>query len=157
MATEHSSTSLANNPEDLTEKQLKELRNEDEIAQVINIVRNDYDAESVYSASLGRLPSLEKNAIAVLDWDGPDDPDDPRNWSLKRKGFALGTVGILCLTVTFSISVIVGGVPQIIEKFHVSTNASFLTVTVLLGLAVGPTIGAPLSETLGRRLVYVVL
>ncbi|KAK9449300.1 major facilitator superfamily domain-containing protein [Limtongia smithiae] len=100
--------------------------------------------------------SNEKDAV-VLDWDGPDDPDDPQGWPLRKKLLLLNTVGLLCFTVTFGTSVIIGGVPQIMQKYNVGEVPSYLTVTLyLLGLALGPTLGAPISELYGRRTVYIV-
>ena len=45
--------------------------------------------------------------------------------------------------------------PQIIAQFHVSRTAAFLPLSLGgLGLAFGPVLGAPISETLGRKAVY---
>ncbi|KAK9331534.1 hypothetical protein V1520DRAFT_375669 [Lipomyces starkeyi] len=69
-----------------------------------------------------------------LDWDGPDDPDDPHNWPLSKR-------------ITFGTSAIVGGIPQIMQQYHVSETASYLTVTIyILGPSLGPNLGAPISE-----------
>jgi MFS family permease len=41
------------------------------------------------------------------------------------------------------------------DEFHVGTAAAFLPFTVfVLGLAFGPVLAAPISETFGRRIVY---
>ena len=41
------------------------------------------------------------------------------------------------------------------QRFHVSQTAAFLPLSLFtLGLALGPVMGAPISETLGRRAVY---
>ncbi|KAK9359237.1 major facilitator superfamily domain-containing protein [Lipomyces starkeyi] len=88
----------------------------------------------------------------ALGWDGPDgpdDPDDPHNWPLSKRMILLNSVG------TFGTSAIVGGIPQIMQQYHVSETASYLTVTIyILGLSLGPTLGAPISELFGRRIVY---
>lgn len=45
--------------------------------------------------------------------------------------------------------------PEIAEHFEVSTTASILSLTLfVLGLALGPIIAAPISETFGRSIVY---
>ena len=47
------------------------------------------------------------------------------------------------------------GVPEVAKHFGVSTTAALLPLTVYVpGLGFGPTISAPISETFGRRAVY---
>jgi MFS family permease len=47
------------------------------------------------------------------------------------------------------------GVPDVMKAFHVSREAALLPLTLYtLGLALGPVLAAPMSETYGRRIVY---
>lgn len=56
---------------------------------------------------------------------------------------------------TFGTSVYTPGVVTVVERFHVSITAAYLPLSMFtLGLAFGPAMGAPISETLGRRAVY---
>jgi MFS family permease len=56
---------------------------------------------------------------------------------------------------TFMSSVYSSGYKQIMEKYHVSSSVSLLGVSLFcLGLAFGPMIAAPLSETAGRLTIY---
>jgi MFS family permease len=56
---------------------------------------------------------------------------------------------------TFGSAVYSPGTKGISEEFHVSNTVALLGVTVyVLGLAFGPVIAAPISETFGRLLVY---
>lgn len=52
-------------------------------------------------------------------------------------------------------SIYASGYKQVMEKFHVSSSVSLLGVSLFcLGLAFGPMIAAPLSESAGRLLIY---
>ena len=62
---------------------------------------------------------------------------------------------LLALSVTFGSSVYSPGVSEVSEKFDVSLTVSLLGLSLyVLGLAFGPMIAAPLSETRGRLAVY---
>lgn len=59
---------------------------------------------------------------------------------------------------TFGSSVYTPAIPQVAERFNVSTTAATLPLTTYLaGLALGPAISAPISETMGRSIVYMTL
>lgn len=56
---------------------------------------------------------------------------------------------------TFGSSVYTPATKEVAERFNVSTTAAILPLTLyVLGLAFGPTIAAPISETFGRKIVY---
>lgn len=62
---------------------------------------------------------------------------------------------MLCLSVTAGSSMITSGAFAIRYKFHVSQTASLLPLSLfVLGLAIGPMLAAPISETRGRAIVY---
>jgi MFS family permease len=52
-------------------------------------------------------------------------------------------------------SIYTPGFADVKKDFHIATAAAFLPFTLyVLGLAFGPVIAAPISETFGRRIVY---
>jgi MFS family permease len=52
-------------------------------------------------------------------------------------------------------SIYSSGYKQVMQKYHVSSTVSLLGVSLFcLGLAFGPMIAAPLSETAGRLIIY---
>lgn len=60
-------------------------------------------------------------------------------------------------TVAFGSSVYTPGYPEVMEKFGVSSTVAILPLSLyVLGLAFGPVLAAPISETRGRRVVYLV-
>ncbi|KAL2404696.1 Polyamine transporter 4 [Exophiala dermatitidis] len=107
------------------------------------------------TAQQGNGPSPP--TATVHDWDGPDDPEAPLNWSLLKKSYHSLFPALQCLTITFGASVITPSIPEIARHFDVSITAAIVTLTVyVIGLAFGPVISAPLSETYGRRGAYLV-
>jgi hypothetical protein len=52
------------------------------------------------ASSIDAGHDVEKAAPpAALDWDGPDDPENPRNWSTPRKVFAIIVPGLMAFAV----------------------------------------------------------
>ncbi|RPB02671.1 MFS general substrate transporter [Choiromyces venosus 120613-1] len=99
--------------------------------------------------------SKEAEVVGELDWDGPNDPENPRDWPLFKRCYHTLVPSLFNFAVTFGTSIYTPGVPQVIERFGVSRTAAFLPLSLYsLGLAFGPVLGAPISETKGRRAVY---
>ena len=64
---------------------------------------------------------------------------------------------LLTLSSTFGSSVYAPGFPGVMKQFNVSSTASLIPLALYVyGLGFGPVIAAPLSETYGRRVVYLV-
>lgn len=94
---------------------------------------------------------------ATLTWDGPDDPENPKNWPVWIKWYTTIVAGYLCLIVTFGSSVYTTGLTSMTQDLHVSQTLALSGLTFyLIGLSVGPLVGAPLSELYGRKPVYLV-
>jgi len=65
--------------------------------------------------------------------------------------------GAFGFAVTFGSSVYTPGYPEVAKKFGVSQTVALLPLSLyVLGLAFGPVLAAPISETKGRRVVYLV-
>ncbi|KAJ8081862.1 hypothetical protein PM082_007708 [Marasmius tenuissimus] len=97
----------------------------------------------------------DKGNITVVDWDGPDDPENPKNWSTRRKWSA--TLIVACFTfVSPAVSSIVSPATfQVAAEFGITSNAilGMITSIYVLGFAVGPLFIGPLSEVFGRSRV----
>ncbi|KAF8247065.1 MFS general substrate transporter [Wilcoxina mikolae CBS 423.85] len=94
---------------------------------------------------------------AVLDWDSPDDPDNPWNWSMGKRWLGTVVPGALCLLVTFTASVYAASVYEVSAEFNVSITTALLGLSMyVVGLGLGPMFSAPLSEIYGRKMVYFV-
>ncbi|KAF2092867.1 MFS general substrate transporter [Rhizodiscina lignyota] len=120
--------------------------------------QDDLEKQSVHDNApsdtvVGEQPIKDPN---IVDWDGPDDPANPMNWSLKKKVTAIGIVSILTFLSPFGSTVTSPASADIMATFH-STNETleiFVTSSYLLGYVFGPLVLAPLSELYGRAIVY---
>lgn len=88
----------------------------------------------------------------LVDFDGPDDPYRPMNWSTHKKVSTTLLYGLVTMTATWASSSYSAGTAQISEEFGVSSEVAILGTTLfLLGFGLGPLLWAPLSEVYGRR------
>ncbi|KAK6460107.1 polyamine transport protein [Scheffersomyces coipomensis] len=91
-----------------------------------------------------------------LDYDSEDDPDDPANWPLRKKWFIIITLSLICFCCTLGSSIYIAGVPEMMVVFGKSREICISGLTLyLLGLSFGPFFTAPLSEVIGRRIIYI--
>lgn len=107
-----------------------------------------------------RTAHLQYNEPPFLNEDGyvdfaPDDIENPRNWSMRRRFFITMSTVLLVMNATFASSAPSGCFESIAEWFHVSEEAAGLTITLfLLGYCAGPLVFAPMSELYGRRWIF---
>ncbi|CAK7266641.1 hypothetical protein SEPCBS119000_002133 [Sporothrix epigloea] len=85
----------------------------------------------------------------------PVDPRDPQQFPVKKKWLytlimAFATLGIAFVSTAYS-----GGLREVIETFHVSTEVVILGISLfVLGFAIGPLLWAPSSEFFGRQILF---
>ncbi|KAK3082325.1 Citrinin biosynthesis cluster MFS transporter mrr1 [Coniosporium uncinatum] len=88
----------------------------------------------------------------LIEWDGPDDPENPLNFSPMRKWIITISMGLMTFVITFASSVFSTATQPTAREFGVSTEVTTLgTSLFVLGFAVGPIIWGPLSELYGRK------
>jgi multidrug resistance protein len=91
----------------------------------------------------------------IINW-LDDDPENPMTWKSAYKWFVTIFVGIATFAVTFVSSAYTGGFGQILTELHTSPEVATLGLSLfVLGFAVGPLLWAPLSEVLGRRILFI--
>lgn len=97
----------------------------------------------------------EPTTRTPTDWTDHHDPKNPRNWTVLRKTLSTLIICSIGFTTTLGASIYAPGHAQVQDEFHVSTTVALLPLSAYsLGLAFGPMISSPLSETFGRKLVY---
>ncbi|KAI4861024.1 MFS general substrate transporter [Hypoxylon rubiginosum] len=98
----------------------------------------------------------DENDPNVVDWDGPDDPENPMNWTDNKKWLNVGILSVMTVVTPLGSSMFAPGIRGIMIQFHEtsSTVATFLVSVYILGFAFGPLLVAPLSEIFGRRPLY---
>ncbi|KAL2042548.1 hypothetical protein N7G274_005042 [Stereocaulon virgatum] len=88
----------------------------------------------------------------VIGWDGPDDPQNPQNWTKTKKYTATVLYASMTFCITFASSVFSTATVVTAKEFGVSTEVMTLgTSLFVLGFALGPIIWGPLSELYGRQ------
>ncbi|KZT25464.1 MFS polyamine transporter [Neolentinus lepideus HHB14362 ss-1] len=93
--------------------------------------------------------------LTVVDWEGPDDPQNPRNWSYKRKWGATLIVSAFTFISPVSSSMVAPATSQIASRFGITSQViEAMTVSIfVLAYAIGPLFLGPMSEIFGRSRV----
>ncbi|RAL08459.1 MFS transporter [Aspergillus homomorphus CBS 101889] len=97
-------------------------------------------------------PPLPDPADYVVEFDGPDDPNHPFNWSFAVKLYISVIACAGTFVSSFASGVFAPGTEEVSKAFAVSTEVGTLGTTLyVLGFASGPLIWGPASELIGRR------
>ncbi|KAJ5550609.1 hypothetical protein N7535_001447 [Penicillium sp. DV-2018c] len=132
----------------------------DTVQEVRNGVVNERDVD--LEKSDPSRPELERTKTGrsshdskLVTWDGPGDPDNPKNWSNKKKWAALITVSLFTFISPVSSSMVAPALPALAANFKVTDEVvSQLMLSIfVLAYAVGPLFLGPLSEVYGRTIV----
>lgn len=104
------------------------------------------------------LPLSPAGNYIVVDWYGPDDQDNPQNWSTYKKAWIMFSVAMLTMFVYMGSSIFTPGVPDMMVDLNTTRVKATLPLTVfIIGYGIGPMVLAPLSEypPLGRNYIYI--
>ncbi|KAF7368735.1 MFS general substrate transporter [Mycena venus] len=107
-----------------------------------------------------RRMSVMSRATVLLDpeelnWDGPDDPTNPQNWTDRRKWGITFVIVLMTVCGTFASSAPTVATRFIIADFGISREVGdLITSMFLLGYVLGPFFWGPGSELVGRRPVF---
>ncbi|KAH6665504.1 MFS multidrug transporter [Halenospora varia] len=93
--------------------------------------------------------------IAIVTWDGPDDPRDPFNWPLRKKWWAVGLGLLASFICSMNGTILSVAHMAITEEFGISDatfpNSYWITTSWGVGAALFPLILFPAMEDLGVR------
>ncbi|CAG8134564.1 unnamed protein product [Penicillium olsonii] len=108
-----------------------------------------------------RVTTIATNATAdpdyEVDWDGDEDLENPKNWSLGYKAMGILFLSWNTLIVVLYSTSYTSGTALIAEEFGQNETIVTLGLTFyLIGLAIGSMFMAPLSEVYGRKPVCVI-
>lgn len=128
--------------------------------------QNRHDSDSSTSTAVGADELRKGNKVdqekgkdaLVVDWYGPDDPENPRNWSRAKRFWVTFCICFLTFSVYIGSAIYSAGIQDIVRFFGVSQVAATLGLTLfVLGYALGPMVWAPMSEIpqIGRNPVYI--
>lgn len=65
---------------------------------------------------------IAKGNVIVVDWDGPDDPQNPMNWSLGKKWINTSLLCAMCLFIGLATAAYGSGVTRMCEELHACTS-----------------------------------
>ncbi|KAL1733727.1 major facilitator superfamily domain-containing protein [Schizophyllum commune] len=90
--------------------------------------------------------------VLVVDWDGPDDPQNPKNWPRAKKWRATIIVSLFTFITPVSSSMLAPAAPHIAEELgiHGTVERALVVSVFVLAFAFGPLLLGPLSELYGR-------
>ncbi|KAF3916210.1 hypothetical protein AA313_de0208884 [Arthrobotrys entomopaga] len=118
---------------------------------------NEWAQNSPFDGTNGRVKESTNGLVdpANLEFDGPDDKRNARNWHLAERIYGTIVPALACFVVSFGASVYAPAVFAIQAEFGVTLTQALAGVTTyVLGMGFGPLIAGPISETVGRRAVY---
>ncbi|KAF2455437.1 major facilitator superfamily domain-containing protein [Lineolata rhizophorae] len=117
----------------------------------------EYTEETAAGEIIREIKSRETGRIEryeLVTWK-LHDPENPKNWSKAYKWYCTMVVAATCFVVAFNSAVVTADIEDVAETFHVSEEVALLSITLfVVGFGIGPMIFAPLSEVLGRRIIY---
>lgn len=94
---------------------------------------------------------LGPEKFTLVDWEGPNDPTKPVNWSFTRKWSIVVTTSLCTFMVSFGSGVYSAAISQVQQQLHVSATTARLGISLcVLGFAFGPLIWGPASELYGK-------
>ncbi|KAL8634654.1 MAG: hypothetical protein Q9228_007759, partial [Teloschistes exilis] len=145
-------------------KESKKARNSssDGRDNVSNGEPNEDDVEVPLEKKQSTILATDPNLVT---WNGPDDLENPKNWSTKHRWAATLVVSSFTLISPVSSSMVAPALPAIAKDLGISSEVESQMVLSIfvLAYAVGPLFLGPLSEVYGRipvlqitNLVYLV-
>jgi hypothetical protein len=92
----------------------------------------------------------------IVDFDGPNDPENPMNWSASSKWSMVALIASITFLTPLASSQFAPGVPEVMRDFNSTSDLlrGFMVSVYVLGFAFGPLVIAPLSEMYGRLPLY---
>ncbi|KAE8381504.1 major facilitator superfamily domain-containing protein [Aspergillus bertholletiae] len=101
-------------------------------------------------------PELEKGdpeaPSKLVQWEGPNDTENPKNWKTSKKWMAVITVSCFTFISPASSSMVAPALSTMAKEFHVSNEieSQLMLSVFVLAYAVGPLFLGPFSEIYGR-------
>lgn len=135
---------------------------EDEENNINTEIEKKYDTE-IYPDS-GNLPvkgfGREFSSIdpELVTWDGPDDPEFPRNWPTRVKWGMTVLVSAYTLLCGMGATCLSPAIPTIADDFGITNDSekALMSSIFVLAWAISPLVLSPLSEMYGRRIILTV-
>lgn len=104
------------------------------------------------SSSFSGTPAPTLNLVT---WDGPNDPENPKNWPASRKWMVFIPMSLFNLLSSMSSATVAPALEAIADDLKIrSQTLLIMSLSVyLLGSAIVPLVSSPLSEMYGRVII----
>ena len=115
------------------------------------------EAERAQSAVI--VPTNTADGITLIDWYTTDDPENPQNWSSRRKLLVVAIIFVYTFAAYTASAIYTPSTEAVMHKFGVSITAASLGLSLyVLGYGSGPMIFSPMSELpiVGRNPPYII-
>ncbi|KAJ5893818.1 hypothetical protein N7495_005509 [Penicillium taxi] len=90
-------------------------------------------------------------------WNWDEDPANPYNWTTRLKVQQIFMMASAAFTTSFGASIVTPAHTEFMEEFGVTSTQAILPLSLyVFALGLGPIVGGPLSETVGRHPVYLI-
>ncbi|KAJ9602705.1 GTPase-activating protein [Cladophialophora chaetospira] len=119
---------------------------------------NDNENVLINTLSNTRVDPEKGRDADIVDWYGPEDPENPQNWGTLKKVWVTFEICFLTFSVYIGSAIYTAGIMDVSKVFGVSRVAATLGLTLfVVGYGVGPMFLSPLSELpqTGRGPIYV--
>jgi DHA1 family multidrug resistance protein-like MFS transporter len=117
----------------LQEEKTNEWDNDGVVFQAIRTRQEDDEERDLELQAGFRTRSAEEQKDKdpnLVEWDGPDDPENPQNFSRGRKWLITMILSTLTVWITFSSSVFSEATMVTAEEYHVSTEVMTLATSL---------------------------
>jgi MFS family permease len=93
----------------------------------------------------------KKELTYIVEFEGPDDPLNPLNWSIRKRVVATVLLSLTTFVVTFASSVFSSALRVVAVEFHISDEVATLgTSLFVVGFALGPLVYSNVLQTNDR-------
>ncbi|RMD42817.1 hypothetical protein DV735_g2302, partial [Chaetothyriales sp. CBS 134920] len=103
------------------------------------------------------VPQTTRDGVVLVDWYTIDDPENPKNWTMRKKLFVVFEIYVYTLAVYIGSAMVTPSEPYIQQRFGVSPELSSMSLSLYVaGYGIGPLIFSPMSEIpiIGRNPPY---
>ena len=83
-------------------------------------INGDRDVEKGGALETSEEKEEQPHDPNIVDWEGPDDPANPQNWTAGKKWSNIAILSFLTLLTPLASSMFAPGVPDVIKEFHTS-------------------------------------
>ncbi|KAJ3478756.1 hypothetical protein NLI96_g9543 [Meripilus lineatus] len=119
------------------------------------ITHTQTESRGVPGDDNGELASKgEKDGVWIVEWDGPDDPQNPKNWTYKQKWAATAIVSAFTFISPVSSSMIAPASDALAKDFGITNSSVIALTTSVFVLAYAWNLGCGFAQNKGQLIAF---